>query len=326
MPKSLDQLFAEAEAVERPLRLLVYGLPKTGKSHLVASGAEVGPLYWMDTEGGSDFYDPAEGHGFRVLRSTDPNLALEAIEAANQAIGNNGHGPRPVISLDSFSSIWFAQQEVAEQLTKQWSRGRRSDRASFRAWGPAKAPLKRLYNALMTTRCHVIFTARGKVKYEVAGNGEPSEVGLVPDVERNLPYAVDLVVETGVGDVPRGKQPKPSDFLATVMGGRSSALPIGTEFKDPTLQDFLSAASLEGVVPEAMKDSVDGQVQQALTTPQSWKALQGKLNAAGIDVEKVKAELHEQFGKFSTRKLDEYWIHLTGQHPELLEDDAEPGS
>lgn len=323
MPKSLDQLFAEAKAVERPLRLLAYGLPKTGKSHLVASSAAVGPLYWMDTEGGSDFYDPTVGHGFRVLRSTDPLLALEAIEAANKVVGSNGHGPRPVIALDSFSSIWFAQQEVAEQLTKQWSRGRKSDRASFRAWGPAKAPLKKLYNALMTTRCHVSFTARGKVKYEVDSKGEPSEVGLVPDAERNLAYAVDLLLETSVRDVGRGKQPKPEDFLATVMGGRSSALPIGTVFKNPVLQDFLSAASLEGIVPEGMKDSVEAQVQQALTTPQSWKDLQAKLNEAGIDIEAVKDELRERFGQFSTRKLDEYWTYLTGQHPELLEGNAE---
>ena len=96
----------------------MYGLPKRGKSHFVSTGTEVGPLYWIDTEGGSDYYSPTEGHGFRVLRCTDPRHAIQAVEAASASV--NG-GVRPVVAVDSFSSAWFSQQEVAEELTRQWS-------------------------------------------------------------------------------------------------------------------------------------------------------------------------------------------------------------
>jgi hypothetical protein len=94
-----------------------------------------------------------------------------------------------VVAVDSFSSVWFNQQEVAEELTRQWSRGRGGDRASFRAWGPAKKPLKQLYNLMMATRCHVIVTARAKEKYEVSklpatAEGEaPEDVVSTVDVQ-----------------------------------------------------------------------------------------------------------------------------------------------
>ena len=56
-----------------------------------------------------------------------PAQAIAAIEAASAAVKD---GNRPVVAIDSFSSVWFNQQEVAEELTKQWSRGRGADRAS----------------------------------------------------------------------------------------------------------------------------------------------------------------------------------------------------
>jgi hypothetical protein len=186
MAVKLDRLFKEPRRTERPLRILVYGLPKRGKSHFVFTGARVGPLYWIDTEGGSDYYSPTEGHGFRVLRSIDPRHAIQAVEAASASV--NG-GLRPVVAVDSFSSVWFSQQEVAEELTYQWSKGRGGDRASFRAWGPAKKPLKQLYNLMMATRCHVIVTARAKEKYEVSklpatAEGEtPEDVVSTVDVQ-----------------------------------------------------------------------------------------------------------------------------------------------
>ena len=74
--------------------------------------------------------------------------------------------------------------------------------------------------------------------------------GIVPDVERNLAYAVDLVVELGVDDPGKGKPPQPADYTALVVGSRSSAIPIGTLFHDPKLSDFLPAAAMEGAAPQ----------------------------------------------------------------------------
>jgi len=306
MTVTLDKLFAEPTLRERPLRILVYGLPKHGKSHFVFTGTAVGPLYWIDTEGGSDFYDHTAGHGFRVLRSTDPAKAIAAIEAASAAVKND---ERPVVAVDSFSSIWFAQQEVAEELTKQWSRGRGGDRASFRAWGPAKKPLKKLYSLLMTTRCHVVLTARAKMKYAVSTSGEPTPKGLVADMERNLAYAVDLVMEFSVDELAKGKLPKPTAYTALVVGSRSDAFPIGTLLRDPKLADLLPAMS-EGEVPTGVVGSVDAQVLSALTAPTTWAELKKLLTVADIPHEEAKAKLQEEFGPFNPAQVVEYWEFL----------------
>ena len=111
---TLDKLFSKPTKTEHMLRVLVYGPTKTGKSHWVATATEIGPLYWIDTEGGSGFYDSELNHGFRVLRDSDPRKALEAIEAANKLI-DNGADPRPIIGIDSFSSTWFEQKMVTRQ-------------------------------------------------------------------------------------------------------------------------------------------------------------------------------------------------------------------
>jgi hypothetical protein len=305
MAVTLDRLFKEPRRTERPLRILVYGLPKRGKSHFVFTGARVGPLYWIDTEGGSDYYSPTEGHGFRVLRSTDPRHAIQAVEAASASV--NG-GVRPVVAVDSFSSVWFSQQEVAEELTRQWSRGRGGDRASFRAWGPAKKPLKQLYNLMMATRCHVIVTARAKEKYEVSRDGEPVAKGIVPDVERNLAYAVDLIVELGVEELPKGKQPSPDDYTALVVGSRSPAIQIGTLFQNPSLGLFLPATA-EGEAPEDVVSTVDVQVHNALVAPSTWRELRAILESKGWDIDKAK-ELWQKFGPFNAAQVVEYWEYL----------------
>lgn len=303
----LDKLFLKPTPTERPLRILVYGLPKTGKSHLVSTAAEVGPLFWQDTEGGSDYYDADSNHGFCVLRDRDPIKTVEAIELATGS-------PRPTVAVDSFSSTWFGQQEVAEELTTRWSRGKTKERASFRAWGPAKKPLKRLYDVMHSSQCHVIVTARAKKKYKVGEDGKPEEVGLVADVERNLAYAVDLIIEVGLDELKKGVPPKPKNFYALVVGSRSADIPIGTIFRNPKFSDFLPAV-LEGDAPGRVGDSVADQVKAALDAPQSWSDLERRLKARGWGSERAKELLVAKFGPFDSAKLEEYWEYLKGQEP-----------
>lgn len=306
----IDELFKKPVMTERPLRILVYGLPKVGKSHLVFTATEISPLLWQDTEGGSDYYDPGQGYGFRVLKDRDPSKTVQAIELASSTAGK-----RPTVAVDSFSSTWFGQQEVAEELTARWSRGKTSGRASFRAWGPAKKPLKKLYDAMHSSQCHVIITARAKKKYEVDSKGEPKEVGLVADIERNLAYAVDLVVEVGLDKLKKGVLPKSQNFYALVVGSRSPDIPIGTIFRDPKFSDFLPATR-KGETPEKIGNSVGEQVKAALDTPQSWVDLERKLKEKGWNIEQAKKLLVDKFGPFDVAMLEEYWEYLSEQKPE----------
>jgi hypothetical protein len=315
----LHKLFEAPKPTERPIRLLVYGFSKQGKSHLVFSSTEVGPLFWIDTERGSDFYPSDRGHGFRVRYDKDPKIALEAIEAAHELAMEGG--PRPIVAIDSFSSVWFEQQEVAEHLTEEWGKGR--DRAVFRAWGPAKKPLKRLYEMCHYALCHIIITARAKEEYKLNKKGEPEVVGIKPDIERNLPYAVDFIAELSVN--PESAAPKPTDFIAKVVGTRTPpelgdrAISIGTIFRNPRFSDFIKA-EMEGSLPEEIGTGVERQVDLALTAPKSWSEMVNRLKPSGYTEETIAAKLKEHFGSFDRERLDDYWEFMKEQDGRVAEE------
>jgi hypothetical protein len=295
--------FKDPQPIERPLRILVYGLSKTGKSHLCFTATDVGPLYWQDSEGGASLYPGEHGHGFKVLASKDPRDTIAAIRQSS-AMVRDGE-PRPIVAVDSMSSVWFQQQEVAKQL------GGGRSRIPFHAWGPAKEPLKQLYSTMHVARCHIIITARAKVRYEVNEKGEPTEVGLVPDVERNLAYATDLVVETSVAEM-KGKALKPTDFMATVVGTRSASVdgqlptvPIGRVFRDPKFSDFLDAI-VEGALPEPVEDTTLDQAEQ----PRTWEKLEDWMRSVGMDVEEATVNLAQEFGTGDKDRVGEYYHYL----------------
>lgn len=309
----LDKMFKEPEQRLHTLRILIYGLPKQGKTHFATTATEVGPLYVFDTEKGFDFYDKDAGHGFKTAETDDPRKILTAVQSAK--VGKDG--TIPIICVDSSTSVWEAQKEVAEQLTAKWKNVSDPDRAVFRAWAPAKKPLKSLYRTMHQAQCHIIFTARAKKEYEVSAGGEPTFKGLVPDVESNLEYAVDLVLLAGMDEVAQGKPPKPTNFWVKVMGGRSK-VQIGTIVRDPTFQKVLELAVpeklLSGKPPTEVEDSSGDQVEEEEGNFQTWKEMQLAIEQKGWSVEEVKAELGKEFGKFNPARMSEYWKWLKSKH------------
>lgn len=306
--------FVTPEPTERPLRVLVYGLSKQGKSHFVFTATEVGPLYWIDSERGSDFYPPENGYGFQVAYTSDPEFVIKTLQQASREAAN-GDGLRPIVAIDSMSSIWFQQQEVAEQL-------RTSGYGNFRAWGPAKKPLKKLYDLMMKTSCHVIITARAKEDYEVDSKGTPKLQGLKPDVERNLAFAVDHLLLLYTNEEKDGKL-EAEDYYGRVMGTRSpeeageSHVPMGRVFKNPRFSDLL-VAHLKGAPPTGIEDTAGAQVQRQLRAPKTYRDLVARMSGFGWSKEEVSDRLKEQFGAFDQTMLPEYWEYLEG----VAEDDA----
>ena len=313
MSDTLETLFEAPAAVSRALRVLVYGPTKSGKSHFIHTATQIGPLYWQDTERGSDFYPPDHGFGFRVLYSKDPMKTIEAVAAAN-ALAAQG-GPTPTVATDSASSIWFQQQEVAESLSDKWSGGR-AKQTSFRAWGPAKKPLKRLYEMLHASICHVIISARAKIWYEVVNN-EPIERGLKPDIEKGLPFAVDVILEMGVKEVKSGP-PKANDYFAKVVGTRSASVDgsqppihIGRVFYNPKFSDLL-VASLEGHAPSEVEGTVVRQAAGAAGAPVNWAQLVTKL-PDNWDEARASAALGEVFGEYNPADILLYYLYIIGK-------------
>jgi hypothetical protein len=324
---TLEQLFRAPLPAERPIRVLVYGFSKSGKSHLVKTAAEVGPLYWIDTERGSDFYPSNIGHGFTVMYDRDPLAALKAVKLAHKMAETSD--VKPVVAIDSMSSIWFEQQEVAQRLTNERG-GDKNRRASFRSWADAKAPLKQLYEMFHWALCHIIITARAKEEYVVNSRGEPTAIGTKPDIERNLPYSMDLILEMTVNSK-KGQKPKPTDFVATIRGTRTSPdiqeMAIGSVFKDPKFSDFL-VARLEGEAPTPIGSTAEEQINLALDAPLSYSELVARVKELGWDPQQATALLKREFGDFSGDMLPYYWSYIKEQNPDehrAREDNREAG-
>jgi hypothetical protein len=216
--------------------------------------------------------------------------------------------PRPIVAVDSMSSVWFQQQEVAKQV------GGGRQRIPFWAWGPAKEPLKKLYDRIHTSRCHVIITARAKMSYEVSDKGEPTEKGLVADVERNLAYSMDLILLTHVAEInPDKPRPlEPEDFMATVVGTRSPSVdgkappvPIGRVFHNPKFSDFMEVM-VEGAPFEGIEDTAREQSRMT-----DWSTLESWLeNHQAWTVDKARAALYAEFGTFDKQRVSEYYQWL----------------
>jgi hypothetical protein len=302
----LDELFAVPDRTARPLRILAFAPAKKGKSHFCFTATDVGPLYWIDTERGSDFYDPTSNHGFKANHSVDPRVALEAIKAASST------PVQSAVAIDSMSSVWFEQQEVAERVTQGSKQS--AKRASFRAWAVAKRPLTRLYNLMMGTQCHIIITARQKEDYEVNRKGEPTLLGIKPDVEKGLEHAVDVVLHMGIDKLSMGTKPKPENFWARVVGTRAapgSPIQIGDVFRNPKFSDFL-ALQMEGVAPTEVRHSAAEQAERAINAPQGWtELLQRTLSLkAGWTADVVRGLLKEEFGSFDAEATADYYDWL----------------
>ena len=272
----------------RGAKVACYGTEGTGKTELVMSARSVGRVLVLDTEGRTQYYKQA-GYGFEAMYSKSADDAIKLLEYAEEL---HAAGEKVVFAIDSFSSLWFEQQEVAERVGATRSGG-----AKFSSWAVAKRPLKKLYAKLFSTPVDVIITMRAKPRYDQKKGGEVVDYGYnVPDTERGFGYAVDLIIEMQRKPLPPGQELSPEDFRAVVVkssGERDNAIPIGTVIKDPTFDKLLDLR-LEGEAGGMEFDEdVLLQVGQAV---EDQAGLVSWIKSLGLKPRDVKEQLILKFG------------------------------
>ena len=288
---------------QRGAKIAVYGRPGTGKTKLTMSSAKSAKLLLVDAEGRSELYDPAK-YNFEVVYSKDVNKAIEVLayaEALHKA------GEKVVFGVDSFSSMWFAQQEVAEGIATT-SRGT----PTFQAWGPAKAPLKKFYARLFQTPVDVIITMRAKPEFDTSSRNPDNLEQDKPDMERGLAYTVDTILEMQTKDVMRGKALKPEDYFAIVTKTSGPAegnpLPIGTRITNPSF-DKIKVMRLSGTEHGrgVMIDNGGVELQVLKATVKNREQLKawGATLSSKPGTEIIQ-ELEEKFGKLTAKQLPKY--------------------
>jgi hypothetical protein len=286
-PKSLSKPVVG----ERGAKIGASGEPGTGKTELLMTAREIGHLLVVDAEGRTQYYDPEEHHGFEAIYSKNVKDALELLAYAEEL---HGKGDPVIFGVDGFSSMWFEQQEVAERIGST-SRGT----AKFDSWGPAKKPLKKFYAALFATPVHCIITMRSKPKYQIDGN-TPKALGYnTADVERGLPYALDLIVEMNKDELPPGQALVGDNFWALVVktsgpkGG--NPLPIGTKVKDPSFEKLM-IIRLDGEPGGLQFQMGDAALQAAYATITDARQLGGLMKRWGMYTDEIRGYMREKYG------------------------------
>ena len=310
----------------RGSKVMVYGMEGTGKTEFMMSLCKYmaaqdppGQVFILDTEGRTQYY-AKDGYQFEVLYSVNPFDLLELLDYVED-LHSQGH--RVALGVDSFSGIWFEQQEVAETLGAT-----RSGNATFSSWGPAKKPLKKFYARVFRTPIDVVITARAKPRYEQEANTKKViDYGYdIADVEKGLRFVVDLALEMRKDELKPGTPLKPKDFWALVTKTSGPAednpLPIGTQIRNPNFAK-VSALRLNGNNGSGLQfaDAKVGlQVMRAAITNSSDLIAWTQQNL-GWSKDDTLGRLKEQFGDLKPHDLGRYieWVYEVSQNGHELE-------
>jgi len=158
-----------------------------------AALANGGGIAVIDTERGSaskysDFFT------FDVLEldTFHPQLYIDGIRTAEEA----GYD---VIVIDSLSHAWEGEGGVLD-LHEQATKRQRTEN-SFAAWKDVTPIHRRLVDAILGSRCHVVVTMRSKIEYvQIEENGRKivKKVGMAPVQRQGVEYEFDIVADMDI--------------------------------------------------------------------------------------------------------------------------------
>lgn len=187
-------MFKKASRRRVFLKIGIMGPSGSGKSYgalKIAEGiADGGPIAAIDTENGSlSLYDNLVP--FDVVDMEPPFAPAKYIAAIREA---EAAGYKSIV-IDSFSHAWRYLLQKKEDLDK---RGNGGNRNQFANWGPIKAEMDELKDAILQSRIHVICCMRAKTEYAQEG-GKVTKVGMAaiqePDVEYEFTTVFDIAMD-----------------------------------------------------------------------------------------------------------------------------------
>lgn len=191
--------FKKAVKYETKGRVALVGPAGSGKSltalkmarHLVGPDGKIAAI---DTEHGSlSKYADLEEFDVIELDSYTADNFFASLKAAE----DGGYG---AFVTDSLSHFWMGKDGTLEFVDekKKSARGRGADQMDgWKEWSPTE---RRMIDAMLASKCHVICTMRTKTEYreeEYFKNGEKKtkrvKVGLMPVQRAGLEYEFDLI-------------------------------------------------------------------------------------------------------------------------------------
>jgi hypothetical protein len=193
----------KATREQAKLRLAICGPTGSGKTFTALKVAtEISPkVLCFDTESGSaSKYASGRPFEFEViddLKVFPPDVYIEAIKYAEK----NGYD---VIVLDSLTHAWAGTGGLLEIVDDAAKRSKSSN--SYTAWKEATPLHRKLIDAIVQSRIHVIATMRSEMEYvqerdERTGKTVIRKVGLAPVQRKDMSYEFDIVLDVDTDHV-----------------------------------------------------------------------------------------------------------------------------
>lgn len=241
-------LFKKAEMTTAFLKMGIYGDAGSGKSytasqvakglalHIKASGRDLPPVMFIDTETGSNWVKPvfdAVGIDFLVAQTRAFSDLKEAVREAEAA--------GAILIVDSISHFWQEVQEAyikskQERFKKSWLK------LEFQDYAILKPLWAQFTGAYLNSKAHIILCGRAGGTYEYQENEETHKKELITTgtkmrAEKDMGYEPSLLVEMVIEKDPNDKRKKKTVRKAFVIKDRSTLLD-GLEFFNPTFKSF----------------------------------------------------------------------------------------
>tara|TARA_R100000808_G_C2155067_1_gene166793 strand:- start:11592 stop:12506 length:915 start_codon:yes stop_codon:yes gene_type:complete len=170
------------------LKLLVYGDPGTQKTRRALRMPS--PVYIIDMENGStDYSDLVAGKEAYIICTSSHIEAQKAIrEVCSLPKGRVG-----TLVIDPISMIWASlQQGHIEKMCRKKRCQPEDVFFDVGTWGKLKRNYKDIMAKLMSAKCHVIMTARGKDVTDPNGVKQ----GYSGEFEKSTPFLANVVIES----------------------------------------------------------------------------------------------------------------------------------
>lgn len=186
-------MFQKAVRTQAKLRLALDGPSGSGKTYTALIAAKAlangGKVAVIDTERGSaSLYSDLFEFDVAELHSFSPAEYIKLIEEAEEA----GYS---VIVIDSLSHAWEGEGGALDMVEDARKRQRTDN--SFTAWKDVTPLHRRLVDAMLQSKAHIIATMRSKMDYvqEKDSNGKTviRKVGLAPIQRQGMEYEFTIV-------------------------------------------------------------------------------------------------------------------------------------
>lgn len=190
------------------------------------------PIYFIDTENGSDFMIPVlEQAGFKDVRTLKTRAFTDLVPALKEADAEGS-----ILIIDSITHFWV---ELVDSFT---SRNKRPKGLAMSDWGFLKKKWGEFTTAYIASGGHIIMAGRAGFEYEFGenedtGKKEIEKSGVKMKGESGMAYEPNLMVYMQRQQEMDGKDVAKTWHTATIVKDRTTMID-GQTFKDPTYENI----------------------------------------------------------------------------------------